>query len=49
MTNIGVPRDHQLADRNSPAGESNLYNLKIGPIEMPCAPTFVVRLRNPTG
>lgn len=44
IINIGVPRDHPLADPNSPAGPSGLHNLRIGPIRLPVAPTFVIRV-----
>ena len=45
IINIGVPRDHPLADPNSPAGPSGLHNLRIGPIRLPIAPTFIIRVR----
>ena len=45
VISIGVPRDHPLADLDSPAGPSGLHNLRIGPIRLPVAPTFVIRVR----
>ena len=45
VINIGVPRDHPLADPESPAGPSGLHNLRIGPIRLPVAPTFIIRVR----
>jgi len=45
VISIGVPRDHPFADPESEAGTSGLHNLRIGPIRLPVAPTFVVRVR----
>ena len=47
VINIGVPRDHPLADPTSEAGPTGLHNLRIGPVRLPRAPTFVVRIRGP--
>ena len=47
VINIGVPRAHPLADPNSTAGPTGLHNLRIGPVNLPRAPTFVVRIRGP--
>ena len=44
VINVGVPREHQLADLSSRAGSSDLFNLKIGPIKLPVAPTFMIKL-----
>ena len=44
IINIGVPPDHPLADTTSPAGNSGLHNLRLGPIRLPVAPTFVIRI-----
>lgn len=45
LINIGVPSNHPLADPYSKAGASSLHNLKIGPISLPVAPTFTIRVR----
>ena len=45
VISIGVPRDHPFADPESGVGTSGLHNLRIGPIRLPVAPTFVVRVR----
>ena len=45
VINIGVPQDHPLADPNSQAGSSNLYNLRMGNIRVPPAPQFVINMR----
>lgn len=42
-----MPADHPLADPNSPAGNSGLHNLRLGPIRLPVAPTFVIRIMRP--
>ena len=42
-----MPRDHPLADPTSEAGPTGLHNLRIGPVRLPRAPTFVVRIRGP--
>ena len=47
VINIGVPRNHPLADLDSEAGATGLHNLRIGPVRLPRAPTFVVRIRGP--
>jgi len=47
LINIGVPRSHPFADTNSEAGNSGLYNLRIGPIRLPVAPTFMIRMQRP--
>ena len=47
LINIGVPSTHPFADTNSQAGNSGLYNLRIGPIRLPVAPTFMIRLQRP--
>ncbi len=47
VINIGVPSGHPLADPDSSAGPTGLHNLRIGPIRLPRAPTFVVRIRGP--
>ena len=47
VINIGVPRNHPLADLDSEAGPTGLHNLRIGPVRLPRAPTFVVRIRGP--
>lgn len=44
LINIGVPITHPFADTQSQAGNSGLYNLRIGPIKLPVAPTFMIRL-----
>jgi len=41
---FGVPGNHQFADLNSPSG-FDLYNLKIGHIKLPAAPTFTFHLK----
>jgi len=42
-----VPSDHPLADPTSLAGNSGLHNLRLGPIRLPVAPTFVIRIMRP--
>ena len=43
---IGVPRTHPFADLDNQAGESSgLYNLKIGQVRLPAAPTFAVKIQ----
>lgn len=45
MFSIGVPSTHPFADMDNQAGEdSGLYNLKIGPVRLPAAPTFAVKI-----
>ena len=44
VINIGVPSDHPLADMDRRAGVSGLHNIRIGPIRLPPAPTFIIRL-----
>ena len=47
---IGVPRSHPFADLDNEAGpDSGLYNLRIGPIRLPAAPTFAVRIQAAPG
>jgi len=43
--NIGVEADHPLADRERRAGNSDLYNIRLGPFAVPAAPQFVVNYR----
>lgn len=45
VINIGVPRDHPLADRDRAAGTSGLYGLRVGGIQLPEAPEFVINVR----
>lgn len=44
VINIGVPADHPMADGDRRAGVSGLHNIRIGPIRLPPAPTFIIRL-----
>lgn len=41
---LGVPRDHPFADLDGPSGNGGLHNIRIGPVRLPAAPTFVVKL-----
>ena len=45
MINIGVPRDHPLADTSAQVGDSGLYNMRIGNLRLPPAPQLVVNIR----
>ena len=47
VISIGVPSDHPFADPASMAGPTGLHNLRIGPIRLPRAPTFIIRVRGP--
>ena len=47
VINIGVPRNHPFADHDRRAVPSDLYNLIVGPIRLPPAPTILIRIRGP--
>ena len=47
VINIGVRQGSIIADLNSPAGVSNLFNMKLGPLTLPVAPTFLLKVRGP--
>ena len=47
VVNIGVRRTSALADLTSPCGISSLFNMKLGPLTLPVAPTFVLKVRGP--
>lgn len=45
MINIGVPQNHPLADPESEAGPTGLFNMRLGPIRIPAAPQFTINVR----
>ena len=51
LFSIGVPRAHPFADPENQVGDndSGLYNLRIGPIRLPAAPTFAVKIKAAPG
>ena len=49
VINIGVPRDHPMADTEQQPGPTGLYNMRIGAIRIPAAPQFVINVHRNRG
>jgi len=47
VISIGVPQDHPFADTDNRIGESDLFNMRIGPVRLPPAPTIIIRMQGP--